>query len=193
MLLTLKNCPSGNNRTSFHVNWIRLERCSNLIVSGCKNPSAIGWEERHMIREILLSSTFFIALTAPAMAQDPCVVPTAPTIPDGARATPAQIISAQNDIKAFATASDNYQACLAAEIARQKDLAKQTNVEFDPKIQAAIEVKAGAQRKDVERLAAAWGASVTAFNAAQQRKPVTPAPRSPAPSMGSAYGGGNRY
>ena len=146
-----------------------------------------------MIREILLGSTFFIALTAPTMAQDQCVAPTAPVIPDGARATSVQIIAAQNEIKAFATASDNYQTCLAAEIARQKDLAKQTNVEFDPKIQAAIEVKAGVQRKDVEHIASAWGASVTAFNAAQQRKPVTSAPRSPTPPVGGAYGGGNRY
>jgi len=146
-----------------------------------------------MIREILLGSILFIALTAPAMAQDQCVAPVAPAIPDGARATSAQVIAAQNEIKTFATASDSYQACLVAEIARQKDLAKQTNVEFDPKIQAAIEVKAGAQRKDVERLASAWGASVTAFNAAQQRKPVTPATRSPTPPMGGAYGGGNRY
>jgi hypothetical protein len=146
-----------------------------------------------MIRKILLGGGLFIALTAPAMAQDQCVAPTAPAVPEGSKATPAQIITAQNDIKSFAAASDSYQACLAAEISRQKDLAKQTNVEFDPKIQAAIEVKAGAQRKDVERLAAAWGASVTAFNAAQQRKPATPAPRSPTPPMGGAYGGGNRY
>ena len=146
-----------------------------------------------MIRKIISGSALLIALTAPAMAQDQCVLPLAPSIPDGARATPAQIIAAQNDIKAFAAASDNYQACLAAEISRQKDLAKQTNVEFDPKIQAAIEVKAAAQRKDVEHLAAAWGASVTAFNAAQQRKPATPAPRSVTPTMGGAYGGGNRY
>ena len=145
-----------------------------------------------MIREILLGSILFIALTAPAMAQDQCVAPAAPVIPDGARATSAQVVAAQNEIKTFATASDSYQACLVAEIARQKDLAKQTNVEFDPKIQAAIEVKAGAQRKDVERLASAWGASVTAFNAAQQRKPVAPS-RSPTPPMGGAYGGGNRY
>ena len=146
-----------------------------------------------MIRKILLGVALFIALTGPTRAQDPCVAPTAPAVPDGARATPAQIITAQNDIKAFAAASDAYQACLAAEIARQKDLAKQTNVEFDPSVQAAIEVKASAQKKDVERLAAAWGASVTAFNAAQQRKPATPAPRSATPPMGGAYGGGNRY
>jgi len=142
-----------------------------------------------MIRKILLSAVMVVAVAAPASAQDQCVSPTTPTIPDGARATPAQIITAQSDIKVFATASDNYQACLAAEISRQKDLAKQTNVEFDPNVQSAIEVKAGAQRKDVERIATAWGASIAAFNAAQQRK----APRAAPPPMGGAYGGGNKY
>jgi len=146
-----------------------------------------------MIRKILLGGALLIALTGPAMAQDPCVAPTAPVIPDGARATPAQIITAQNDIKVFAAASDSYQACLATEISRQKDLAKQTNLALDPNIQASLEVKAGAQRKDVERIATAWGASVTAFNAAQQRKPTAPAPRSAPAPMGGAYGGGNRY
>src|SRR3979409_2671298 len=91
----------------------------------------------HMIRKILLGSALFIALTGPTMAQDPCVAPAAPVIPDGARATPAQIVTAQNDIKVFAAASDSYQACLATEISRQKDLA------LDPNIQAALEVKAG--------------------------------------------------
>ncbi len=145
-----------------------------------------------MIRRILSGAIVVIALAAPASAQDPCVAPATPAIPDGARATPAQIITAQNDIKAFAAASDNYQACLAAEISRQKDLAKQTNVEFDSTIQTALEIKAGTQRKDVERIAAAWGASVQAFNAAQQRKPATAAPRSPPSAMGG-YGGGSRY
>jgi hypothetical protein len=146
-----------------------------------------------MIRKILLSVVMVISAAASASAQDQCIAPTAPAIPDGARATPAQIITAQNDIKTFATASDNYQACLAAEISRQKGLAKQTNVEFDSTVQTAMETKAGAQRKDVERVAAAWGASVQAFNAAQQRKPPTLAPRSPPSSMGGAYGGGTRY
>jgi len=51
-----------------------------------------------MIREILLGSALFVALTMPAMAQDQCVAPTAPAIPDGARATTAQIVTTQNDI-----------------------------------------------------------------------------------------------
>jgi hypothetical protein len=140
-----------------------------------------------MIRKILFGGALFIAFTTPSMAQDPCAAPSAPAIPGGARATTAQIITAQNDIKAFATASDNFQACLAAELGRQKDLAKQNNVEFDPNIQTGLETKAAAQRKDVERVAAAWNAAVQSFNSAQLRKqqpPDLPAQRSMGMGMG---------
>src|SRR2546421_12630417 len=110
-----------------------------------------------MIRNILFGGIVFIALTAPTMAQDQCATPAAPAIPEGARATTNQIVAAQNDIKAYAAASDNYQACLVREIAHQKDLANQNNVAFDPTIQTALETKAASQRKDVERFATAWG------------------------------------
>jgi hypothetical protein len=130
-----------------------------------------------MIRKILLGGVVFFALSAPVIAQEPCAAPAAPTIPSGARATTAQIIAAQNDIKTFATATDKFQACLAAELGRQKDLAKQNYVEFDPNTQAGLETKAAAQRKDVERIAAAWNAAVQAFNQAQLRKPQEPVPQ----------------
>ena len=149
-----------------------------------------------MIRNILFGVIVFIALTAPVMAQDQCAAPVPPAIPDGARATSGQIVTAQNDIKAFASASDNFQACLVREIARQKDLAKQNNLTFDPAIQTALETKGTAQRKDVERLAAAWGAAVQAFNETQQRKQRQSDPRSQSAGgggYGGGYGGGSRY
>lgn len=127
-----------------------------------------------MIRRILLGGAVFIALGAPVMAQDPCLAPATPAIRGGARATTAQIIAAETDIKAYATASDKFQACLVGELGRQKDLAKHNNVEFDPAIQAVLETKAAAQRKDAERVAAAWSAAVQAFNQAQRRKPEEP-------------------
>src|SRR6266566_775923 len=130
-----------------------------------------------MIRNILFGGIVFIALTAPAMAQDQCAAPVVPAIPEGAKATTSQIVATQNDIKAYAAASDSYQACLAAEIGRQKDLAKQNNSAFDPNIQTALETKGSAQRKDVERVAAAWGAAVQAFNEVQQRKQRQSEPR----------------
>ena len=149
-----------------------------------------------MIWKILSGGIMVIALAAPVSAQAQCVTPAAPTIPDGAKATPAQIVAAQNDIKAFAAESDKFQACIAQEIGRQKDVAKQTNVEFDPNIQTSLEGKAADQRKDVERTAAAWGASVQTFNEAQKRRPRQADPRSQAPTMGGyggAYGGGGKY
>ena len=93
-----------------------------------------------MLRKIVWSGVIIIALATPALAEDQCVSPKAPPIPDGAKATPAQIMTAQNDIKAFVAASDSYQACVAREIGRQKDVAKQNNVEFDATIQTALEI-----------------------------------------------------
>jgi hypothetical protein len=150
-----------------------------------------------MIWKILSSGVMIIAVTTPALAQDQCVTPTAPTIPDGARATSGQIATAQDNVKAFVVASDNYQTCLAREIGRQKDFAKQSNLEFDSNIQTALDTKGGAQKKDAARVVAAWSAAVQDFNATQQRKQRQTDPRSQASggsgSMGGGYGAGGRY
>jgi hypothetical protein len=138
-----------------------------------------------MIRKILLSGAWLIAFTAPVLAQDPCAAPAAPKIPSGARVKVAQIIVAQNDIKAYAAASDKFQACLVGELGRQKDRAKQNNAEFDPNVQVALETKAAAQRKDAERLAAAWNAAVQASNQAQLRKPEEPIQQPTQRAMGN--------
>jgi hypothetical protein len=146
-----------------------------------------------MIRKILSGVVVAIALAMPVWAEAQCVTPASPLIPDGAKATAVQISTAQNDVKAYAAASDKFQACIAQEIGRQKEVAKQTNVDFDPAIQTSLEGLGAAQRKDVERIAAAWGASVQTFNEAQKRKPAT---RTPPPALGGyggAYGGGGKY
>ena len=146
-----------------------------------------------MIRKFLSGAAMVIALAAPAWAQDQCAVPKSPAIPDGAKATPNQIVAAQDDIKAFAAASENYQSCMARELARQKALATQN----DPGLQTALQGKSDAQRKDVERVVASWSATVEAFNKAQERKPRRPASTPSAPGGGGygggGYGGGTRY
>jgi hypothetical protein len=147
-----------------------------------------------MIRTFLLGNAIVIALAASSFAQDQCVAPTAPAIPDGARATPPQIVAAQNEIKVFATASDSFQACLAQEMSRQKEVATKNAAELDPSIPAALSAKGAAQRKEVEKVAAAWGATVDAFNKAQARKRQPSAGASaPSGGYGSGYGGGSRY
>jgi hypothetical protein len=169
------------------------------ILRGADPSDHYGRREQHMIRKLLLSGVWLIAFTAPVLAQDPCAAPAAPKIPSGARVTTAQIIAAQNDIKAYATASDNYRICLVAELSRQKDFAKQNDLPFDPNIQAGLEAKAADERKDVERVAAAWNATVQAFNQAQLRKPQQPVPQEPAQrfmggmGMGGMGMGGGMY
>jgi len=148
-----------------------------------------------MIGKLLAGAVFLFALAGPVRAQDQCVAPKAPAVPDGAKATSNQIIAAQNEIKAYAAATDGYQNCLAQELARQDALAKQNNAELDPNILSAVQVKSTAQRNDAQQLATAWTAAVEAFNKAQQRK------RQPAPNAapagggygGGGYGGGGRY
>jgi hypothetical protein len=156
----------------------------NSMLRGADPSDPWGRREQHVIRKILFGGAVLIAFSAPAMAQDPCVAPAAPTIRSGATATNAQIIAAQNDIKAYASASDKFQACLVGELGRQKDLSKQNNVEFDPAIQMVLETKAAAQRKDAERVAAAWTAAVQAFNQAQLRKLEESVMQPPPRSMG---------
>lgn len=142
-----------------------------------------------MIRKFLLVGALVVAIVGPARAQDQCVAPKAPVIPDGARATPNQILAAQNEIKNFAAASDNYQHCLAEDIARQKVLAARSATELDPGVQIAAQAKSAAQMKDAQQLASTWIAAVEAFNQAQQRKQRQPG-SAPSPSGGSGYGGG---
>lgn len=144
-----------------------------------------------MIRNVLLCAAVVVAMAAPARAQDQCVAPKAPAIPDGAKATANQIIAAQNEIKAYAAASDSFQKCLAQELARQDALAKQNSTEPDPGLLSAVQVKSAAQRNDVQQVVTAWTAAVEAFNKAQQSKQRQPAATTaPATGYGGGYGGG---
>ena len=113
------------------------------------------------MRKMFLGGAMAIALAAPAWAEDQCVAPTAPTILDGARSTKAQITKTLDEVKAFVTASDEYQACMLRQIA--------------------------ANQKEKERIGAEYGASARAFNTAQQQQQQAsqPKPFMPPGSMGN--------
>jgi hypothetical protein len=99
-----------------------------------------------MIRSFMSGGVLVVALAAPCFAQEQCVAPKTPVIPDGAKATPNQIIATQNEINAFAAASDNFQNCLVQAFARRKAAAAQNNAEIDPGLQTTVQVKSAAQR-----------------------------------------------
>ena len=118
-----------------------------------------------MLRNVVLCVVMIAAVAAPAWTEEQCTAPVAPQIPDGARSTAAQLTKALNDAKAFVTASDAYQACMVRAV--------------------------DANQKEKERIGAEYGASVKAYNAAQQRQQQQSAPKAyPAPS---SMGDGQRY
>jgi hypothetical protein len=121
-----------------------------------------------MIRGICLSVAALVAFAAPAMAQDTCVTPYAPTVPDGTTASKEQILSARDQVMAFLKASDDYQACLklyleqqVAAAARDKD-----KKEIDPALRKAILDKGESNQREKVRTGTELNTAVRAFNAA---------------------------
>jgi hypothetical protein len=104
-----------------------------------------------MMRRILSRAVIAVALATSAAAQEQCVSPTAPAIPDGARSTKAQITTALDAVKAFIAASDEYQACMLRLVS--------------------------ANQKEKERIGAEYGASARAFNTAQQQQQQASQPK----------------
>jgi hypothetical protein len=117
-----------------------------------------------MMRKILFGVVIVLNCAAPAaFAQDQCVSPQAPAIPDGARAARVQVTKALAEVKAFITASDEYQACMLRGI--------------------------NANQKEKERIGAEYAASARAFNTAQQQQQQANRPAfSPPGAMGGAGG-----
>jgi hypothetical protein len=115
-----------------------------------------------MMRKIVLCGAIMtMVLATPAAAQEQCVSPTAPPLPDGARSTKVQITNALDTVKAFIAASDDYQACMLRQIA--------------------------ANQKEKERIGAEYGVAARAFNTAQQqqRQAIQPKPFMAPGSMGN--------
>ena len=120
-----------------------------------------------MIRGICLTAVALFAFAAPVMAQDACVVPYAPTIPNGTSATRDQILSARDSVTAFLKASDDYQNCLRVYLEQQTAIATRESREVDGAIRASVLAKNDSNQREKERIGAEFNAAVRAFNAAQ--------------------------
>jgi hypothetical protein len=122
-----------------------------------------------MNRGIFLSAAALMMLAGPAMAQNRCVTPNAPLVPDGKTATAAQLIATSADVKKFIKDSDDYQNCLLTDLATQQDQAKKDKKELDPTVKAAIESKGDSNQKDKERVGKEYNAAAVAYRAAHPK------------------------
>jgi hypothetical protein len=119
-----------------------------------------------MIRRICLSTAALVLFAAPAFAQDKCPAPKSPSVPNGRTATAPELIAAANDVKAFIAASDDYQACLKADIDAQTEAAKADKKDMDPKVKAALVAQGDANQKEKERVGNAYNTAAQAYRAA---------------------------
>ena len=124
-----------------------------------------------MTRGFLLTAALVI-MAGPAFAQafeDKCSAPIAPVVPNGKTAAVPQLTQAASDVKSYIKASDDYQACLLAEINTYEADAKGTKAGIDPNIRKTLEAKGDTNQKDKERLGAAYNKAVGDYRAAHPK------------------------
>ena len=110
---------------------------------------------------LFLGSTLVVA--------DDCVMPEAPTMPDGASATMEQMIAGQTSVKAFQAANIEYMACVETGLnAAGAQLSAATGDDKQPAQEAYNEIEAaynGAVSAE-EEVAGQFNAAIRAYKAA---------------------------
>lgn len=119
-----------------------------------------------MIRKAALGFAGAFMFAAPAMAQDPCIIPYSPTVPKGETATQEQINASRDEVRKFIAVSDEYQGCLQTYITGQEAAAKRDNKLFEPNVRAAIVAKGDSNQREKERVGNEFNATLRAFRAA---------------------------
>jgi hypothetical protein len=117
-----------------------------------------------MVRSLALSAVALALLTAPASAQNSCVQPYAPRIPNGTAATKDQMLTAQNEVKTFIRDSDAYQECILRDVRGQREAARRDQKTLDPSIEEAAMRRINTNQREKERVGAEYNATVKAYS-----------------------------
>lgn len=123
------------------------------------------------MRSVTLAFLFpLLLLTDPTFAADnSCKAPVGPTVPDGKTAEARQLIAANNEVKAFIAASDQYQQCLNDWMGAEQLAATEAKKPMDPKIKAEHDRLGDENQKEKERIGGLYNAAATAYRAAHPR------------------------
>jgi len=125
-----------------------------------------------MVGKFGMAALFVLASAAPALA-DQCNQPIPPAIAiDGGTATLEQMQNAIKDFKTFQGASDDYQACLVADLKRQKEAAAKAKdpKPLDPSIESGVSAKMAANQADKEKVGGELNAQIMAYKQAHPEK-----------------------
>jgi hypothetical protein len=125
-----------------------------------------------MLGKFGLAAVALLISAAPALAQSACGgAPIAPAAVDGSKATEAQMKDAHDDVVNFIKASDDFQSCVIADLARQKREAAKANPPktLDAAVEASANAKVDGNQKTKEKVGAEYNASVQAYKAAHPK------------------------
>lgn len=126
-----------------------------------------------MFRKFAIAAAFVLATAAPALAGECGSAPIPPDMSGihGATATLAQMKDAIKDFKSFMAASDQYQACLVADLkAKKAAAAKQKDPKpVDPAIVTATNNEIAQNQADKERLGAELNTQIMAYKKAHPK------------------------
>ena len=120
-----------------------------------------------------IAALFVAAMAAPALA-DSCSDPIPPAVSvDGRTATVQQMNDAIKDFKAFQAASDDYQACLLADLKQQEQTAAKAKdpKPLDPSITAGVNAKIAANQTEKQKVGEELNAQIIAYKTAHPSKP----------------------
>jgi hypothetical protein len=121
-----------------------------------------------MLGKIGMAAMFVLATAAPALAGT-CSEPIPPEITvRGATATEQQMNDAIKDFKTYQAASDDYQACLVADLKAQKEAAAKAKdpKPLDPAIAAGVNAKITANQAEKEKVGGELNAQINAYKQA---------------------------
>ena len=119
-----------------------------------------------MVRSLALAAVALAILAAPAAAQNTCVQPFAPTVANGSTATKEQMLTTQDEVKAFISASDKFQECLLLDIQSRRADAHRRQKTLDQTIVDQANARIATNQREKERVGAEYNTSVKAYAAA---------------------------
>ena len=126
-----------------------------------------------MLGKFGMAALFVMATAAPALAAQ-CNDPIPPAAIDGTKATEAQLGAASHDANVFIKASDDYQECLNADLARQKMAAAAAKdpKSLDPSIVEGVDAKIAANQQMKERVGGEFHGALVAYCSRSDANPA---------------------
>ncbi len=88
-----------------------------------------------------LLALLLLLMAGPAFAEADCILPDRPEIPDGTKASEAEMVKAQKAIKGFVAKAEAYLACTELHQAKAQIAALHSNLPFTPNEQSAWDAR----------------------------------------------------